>query len=331
MTASSAAPILELIRIQKRYGQVPALSGLDLRLERGEVYGFLGRNGAGKSTTLRIVMGITRADHGEVRLFGAASGAGDIRPRQRIGYVAQEQHFYDWMTPARLGAFVGAFYPTWDGARFQQLLRQLDVPDRKVRTLSGGTKVKLALALALAHRPELLVLDEPTAGLDPVARREFLEIVRELNVDREHATLFSSHLVDEVEQVATRVGIVEGGTMRYEGSPSELTSNARLVVLSSQHLQHLASLFPGHDALATATIAISSLPLQLLQARFSGDALEVTLWSQAPASLLALEALLPGIRHQPLSLEDAFIALVRTRAAADLQALAARQARQARP
>lgn len=220
--------VLETRGLAKRYGKVEALHALDLRVERGEVYGFLGRNGAGKSTTIRIVMGITRASAGSYHLFGQPGGA--IGLSQRIGYVAQEQNFYGWMTPSTLGRFVRGFYPTWDDGTYKGLIRSLEIPEgRKVRTFSGGMKVKLALALALAHHPDLLVLDEPTAGLDPVARREFLEMVRDQAERSGRTTFFSTHLIDEIELAAHRVGIVDGGRTRYEGSIQDLAARVRLL------------------------------------------------------------------------------------------------------
>jgi ABC-2 type transport system ATP-binding protein len=226
----SMEPILEARGLVKRYGGVSALEGLRLSVQRGEVYGFLGKNGAGKSTTIRILMGITQADRGEVRIFGEVARGAHVKLRERIGYVAQEQTFYGWMSARRLGSFAGAFYPTWSASEFEQRCRQLEVPlDRKVQTLSGGMRVKLALALALSHRPPLLILDEPTAGLDPVARREFLEIVRADARQTGRTTFFSTHLIDEVERVASRVGIVDGGRMRYEGSVEALAGLVRLV------------------------------------------------------------------------------------------------------
>ena len=223
-----AEPILEIDGLVKRYGTVEALSGLDLCVRRGEVYGFLGRNGAGKSTTIRIVMGITKPSSGSCRLFGQPGG--NVAARQRIGYVAQEQNFYGWMTPRSLGRFVRGFYPTWDEEAYASLVRNLDLPaDRKVRTFSGGMKVKLALALALAPNPELLVLDEPTAGLDPVARREFLEMVRDQAERSGRTTFFSTHLIDEIELAAHRVGIVDAGRTLYEGSVTELAARVRLL------------------------------------------------------------------------------------------------------
>lgn len=223
-------PILELRQLAKRYGGVQALSDLTLTVNEGEVYGFLGRNGAGKSTAIRIIMGITRASGGEVRLFGGEGQKDLIRLRQRIGYVAQEQNFYGWMTPLQLGRFLRGFYPTWDETEFLRLLTILDLPcKRKAQTFSGGMKVKLGLAAALAHRPGLLVLDEPTAGLDPVARREFLELVKAQAAATQRTTFFSTHLVDEVELAAARVGIVDGGRTFFEGTVESLRGRVRLL------------------------------------------------------------------------------------------------------
>ncbi len=224
------AVIVEVASLAKKYGKVEVLRGLDLLVSKGQVYAYLGRNGAGKTTTLRILVGITRPDSGTVRLFGRSIEGHHIELRQKVGYVAQEQNFYGWMTPHSLGRFVGGFYPTWDEPRYQQLLTLADLPqERKIRTFSGGMKARLALSVALAHRPPLLILDEPTAGLDPVARREFPGLVREQAEQQGHTTLFSSHLVDEVERVAGQVGIIESGRMVFEGPLNELSSQVRMV------------------------------------------------------------------------------------------------------
>jgi ABC-2 type transport system ATP-binding protein len=303
-------PVLELVAIRKRYARVSALEGLDLRLDRGQVYGFLGRNGAGKSTTLRLVMGITRPDQGTIKLFGSAVRPSDIAPRRRIGYVAQEQHFYAWMTPERLGAFVAAFYPSWDSAHYAALTRQFGVPPRKIGTFSGGTKVKLALALALAHRPELLVLDEPTAGLDAVVRREFIEIVRELGASGQHSTLFSSHLIGEVEELSQQVGIIEGGVMRYQGPLRDLAARVRSLHLPLEALEPFQG--AGRSQAEGVRTLLDALPIRLLRLFERGSHIELTLWSDVPDAFHALQARLPSASFKAMSLEDNFVALVRT-------------------
>jgi ABC-2 type transport system ATP-binding protein len=213
-----------------RYGRIRALDGLTLAVARGEIYGFLGRNGAGKTTTLRVLMGIVGADSGTIELFGEAMKRVSVATKRGIGYVSQEQNFYPWMTPLQLGRFVAAFYPTWDQGEYSRLLRVLDVPpDRRSGVLSGGTRTKLGLALALAPRPPLLLLDEPTAGLDPVARREFNDLVAKMAAERGTTVFLSSHLVDEVEGIATRVGIVQVGRTSIEGRVDELRERVRRV------------------------------------------------------------------------------------------------------
>ena len=222
--------VIEVEGLCKSYGPTEVLKGLDLSVERGQIYGFLGRNGAGKSTCIRILVGILVIDKGQVRLFGEPMGTGNISLRSRIGYVAQEQNFYPWMTPRALGDFVRGFYPNWVDQLYDSLLSSLELPrDRKVGAFSGGMKAKQALALALSHRPPLLILDEPTAGLDPVARREFFRIVREETKEHGTTILFSSHLITEVERVSNQLGIIDGGVTHYQGSVTELALRVKSV------------------------------------------------------------------------------------------------------
>jgi ABC-2 type transport system ATP-binding protein len=224
----SAAFRLE--NVTRRFGRVQALDGLSLTVQPGEVYGFLGRNGAGKTTTLRILMGILKPDSGTLELLGERVQRVSVQHKQRIGYVSQEPTFYPWMTAHDLGRFVGGLYPTWDAAEFTRLLKLLDVPaDRRAAELSGGTRAKLGLALALAPRPPLLLLDEPTAGLDPVARREFNDLLVQLQRERGATVFFSSHLVGEVEQLSHRVGIIQAGRARFEGSLELLRASVKRV------------------------------------------------------------------------------------------------------
>ena len=282
---------IRLTDLRVRYGRVPALDGLSLAVERGEIYGFLGRNGAGKTTTLRVLMGIVGADSGTIELFGQPMKRVSVETKRSIGYVSQEQNFYPWMTPAQLGRFVGAFYPTWDDAEYFRLLQVLDVPpDRRSGVLSGGTRTKLGLALALAPRPPLLLLDEPTAGLDPVARREFNDLVARMAAERGTTVFLSSHLVDEVEGIATRVGIVQAGRTRIEGRVDELRERVRHV-----RSDVLLELPPGFT-------------------RVRGE-----VW-QADGALWAAASWPEGTSVAPLPLEEIFLALARTDAPADVAA-----------
>src|SRR5690606_10142253 len=222
---------IRLDDLRVRYGRVRALDGLTLAVPRGEIYGFLGRNGAGKTTTLHALMGIVRPAGGGIELLGRRMRRVPVAIKRSIGYVSQEQSFYPWMTAARLGAFVASFYPTWDDEEVRRLLRVLDIPtDRRSAELSGGSRVKLALALALAPRPPLLLLDEPTSGLDPVGRAEFNDLVSAMAAERGTSVFFSSHLVDEVESIATHVGIIQAGRICVEGRVDDLRRCVRRVV-----------------------------------------------------------------------------------------------------
>lgn len=210
------------------FGSFRAVNKLNLDVREGEIYGFLGRNGAGKTTTIRMLMGIIRPQSGEIELLGKRGRRLDSNAKQEIGYVSQYQYFYPWMTCQRLGRFVSGFYKKWDREEFARLLRVLDLPPkRKISHLSGGMRMKLALAVALAHHPSLLVLDEPTSGLDPVARREFLDTIHRQARTHNRTTFFSSHLIDEVERVADRVGILHRGELLYEGDIATLQDSVR--------------------------------------------------------------------------------------------------------
>jgi ABC-2 type transport system ATP-binding protein len=287
----AAAPVVLRTRnLTRSFGKVRAVDDIDLEVPQGAIYGFLGRNGAGKTTTLRMLMGVLRPDRGEIELLGRRSVRIRSAQKRLIGYVSQEQFFYPWMTAERLGAFVGSFYPTWDRTEFNRLLALLDVPpQRKAIDLSGGTRSKLALALALAHRPALLLLDEPTSGLDPVARREFLEILAHESKRLGQTALFSSHLVDEVQFVAQRVGILDEGRLLYQGAIDGLLERVRRITWHPEVHQ----LPPGFRALrADLDLAAADAVLEA----------EPSAWAEHAAAFAGVER---------LTLEDVFLAMVR--------------------
>ncbi|HKP61713.1 MAG TPA: ABC transporter ATP-binding protein [Polyangiales bacterium] len=274
---------IRLEGLRRRYGRVHALDGLNVSARPSEVYGFLGRNGAGKTTTLRILMGIVPADSGQIHLFGERIERVSVAVKRGIGYVSQEQNFYPWMTARQLGDFVAAFYPSWDAHEYERMLGVLDVaPNQRSVELSGGTRTKLALALALAPRPPLLLLDEPTAGLDPVARREFHDLVSEVVRERGVTVFLSSHLVDEVEDIATRVGIIQAGRMRVEGDVPRLRETVRRVRTSEPYVP----------------------PAGFTQVRND-------IWEADPERWSAAEWP-EGVTIEALSLEDIFLAFART-------------------
>ena len=198
--------------------RVEVLKGLDLTVHEGDIVGCLGRNGAGKSTLIRVLMGIVKPDQGQVEVLGLTPHKDVVALRQQIGYLAQEQNFYPWMSTIAIGKFTSRFYPGWDNQGYSRFLDLFELPlKRAVGQFSIGMKAKLALALALASQPRLLLLDEPAAGLDPVARREFLEQVNIQSRMLGTTTFFSSHLIDDIEHIADRVCIIEKGKTFYQG------------------------------------------------------------------------------------------------------------------
>jgi len=289
--------VLEVRGLRRHFGKVPAVDGVDLNVHEGQIYGFLGVNGAGKTTTIRILLGIIAAEAGTISLLGETTRRTSVVQKRRIGYVSQEQNFYPWMTGHALGRFVGAFYPTWDAAEFIRLLGVLEVPgDRRVSQLSGGMRAKLALALALAPRPAVLILDEPTAGLDPLARREFMQLIVAQARQHRRTTFFSSHLIDEVERCADCVGIIDQGRMRYEGTLESLRTTVRRVRVADG-----AVFNPPPDFECWQDEALDGLRLWVLR---------------APEESWGALALPPGATVEAISLEDAFIACVGSRVVA---------------
>ena len=295
-----AEPLLRTHDLSLRYGSNQAVDKLSLTVNRGEIYGFLGRNGAGKTSTIRMIMGICRPDSGLIEFRGSKVRRIGKREKHEIGYVSQEQFFYPWMTCERIGSFVGGLYRTWDAGEFRRLLSVLDLPPkRRIAHLSGGMKVKLALALALAHRPTILILDEPTAGLDPVARREFLEIIRQQAKEHARTTFFSSHLIGEVERVADRVGIIHRGRLEFEGPLELLREEVREVALTQ--IEELSQQNGEHALLEKAR----ATGLRFLRRGF-GEVPTFLFHGSRDVWRVATEA---GITSTELSLEDAFIGL----------------------
>ncbi len=210
----SDALVIETSGLRKTYGSVEAVRGMNLQVRTGSIHGFLGRNGAGKSTTIKILLGMARASSGVAKVFGLAADSpeGSVAIRQRTAFAGEEKDLYDFMTVAEIIRFTAAFYPNWRSDLEQRYLRSFDLPlDRKIKELSKGMRTKLALLLALARGAELLILDEPTSGLDPAVTEEVLQALV-AHAGREGQTVFfSSHQIAEVDQIADSVTIVDRG------------------------------------------------------------------------------------------------------------------------
>jgi ABC-type multidrug transport system ATPase subunit len=206
-------PVARLDRVTKSYGSHVALRDVSLEVPPGVVFALLGENGAGKTTALKLLLGLEQPDEGRAEVLGRDSGREGLEIRRRVGYVSERPALYEWMTVAEIGWFTAGFF---DGAflpRYRELIAQYDLPaDRKLKALSKGMRAKVALSLALAHEPTLLVLDEPTSGLDTMVRREFLESMVDL-AGAGRTVLLSSHQIAEVERVADYVAIISHGRL----------------------------------------------------------------------------------------------------------------------
>jgi ABC-2 type transport system ATP-binding protein len=267
-----------------------------LNVPAGSVYGLLGRNGAGKSTAIKMLMGMVRPDSGTATLLGEDAGTLSNDTRARIAYLAEGHPLYGWMTIEDAVRFTRAFYPRWNDMLVDQILEHFELSRRqKFRRLSRGQQAQVSLALAVAPDPELLVLDDPTLGLDTVVRRDFLESLIQIIQRQGRTILFSSHILGDVERVADRIGIMIGGVLRVDCRTETFRESIRKIVLE----------FIGSPP--------DALPIPgLVSCRQVGNNLEVVLVGYDDEQREAVEQLRPqSIEVLDLNLEDAFIEYTR--------------------
>ena len=230
----AGTPIVVTHRLSKRYGSTEALRDLDLQIERGEVFGYLGPNGAGKTTTLRLLLGLLRPTSGGAEIDGLDTWSESVEVRRRVGYLSGEPALYGNLTGAQHIEYLGRLRRVSAQAAANRLAERLSLDlGRPARELSKGNRQKLALLLALMAQPELLVLDEPTGGLDPLAQQEFHALMRE-HTQRGGTVLLSSHVLSEVQRIADRVGVLREG---------ELIALERLDDLRERSLHHIRATF----------------------------------------------------------------------------------------
>lgn len=284
-------------RLTKDYDGRRVVDGLGLRIPAGSVYGFLGRNGAGKSTTIKMLMGMVRPSFGRISLMGHDLAALPMEAKGRIAYLAEGHPLYGWMTIAEAARFASAFHHArWDRAMFERVLDHFELSGRaKIRRLSNGQRANVALALAIAPDPDLLVLDDPTLGLDTVARHDFLLSMIHLVQRRGRTILFSSHILADVERVADRIGVLVNGVLRVDCPTERFKEGVSRVVLE---FAGEPPAFPGCRG--------------LVQAWQVGRRLELVVVDFGPEQQAAIEALRPKSWDVAgLNLEDAFVAYTR--------------------
>jgi ABC-2 type transport system ATP-binding protein len=215
---SVGEPVIDVSGLTRRFGGKTALDSVSVSLPRGAVYGLVGANGAGKTTLIKHILGLLRAESGSVRVFGLDPVAEPVAVLSRIGYLSEENDLPGWMRVDELLRYSRAFDPAWDDGYMEELRQAFALdPAAKIKTLSKGQKARAGLLIALAYRPELLVLDEPSSGLDPIVRRDILGAVIRTIADEGRTVLFSSHLLEEVERVADHVTMIDQGRIVLSG------------------------------------------------------------------------------------------------------------------
>ncbi len=226
--------VLETKALTKYYDSTLAVDHIDLKIPCGCICGFVGRNGAGKTTAIKLMLGLLRPTAGSSRLLGCDSTALTPAIRQRIGYVTEGHRLFRWMSIGGLEKFQRSFFPKqWDDKFFADMIEYFNLPKKqKIKHLSNGQRAQVSLALALAPNPELLIMDDPTLGLDAAIRRQFLEGMIELIMRQGRTVLFSSHILGDVERVSDRIVVIDKGVLRANCSLEQFQKAIKKVILS---------------------------------------------------------------------------------------------------
>ncbi|WP_288381913.1 ABC transporter ATP-binding protein [uncultured Massilia sp.] len=238
--------VIETADLNLAYRGKQAIDKLSLRLPRGGVHAIVGANGAGKSTLFRVLLGFACADSGSARVLGCDSRAIPPQLRARIGFVNEEHTLPAWMRVRELAAMQGRLYAGWSETRYRQVLANFNVGDaQKIGELSRGERAGVSLALALAQGPELLILDEPTLGLDVVAKRAFLDALLQTSLDDGATVVYCSHQMEEIERVADNLVIMERGVLRHMSPPGDFCERVALWIADFPFKQPDAGHLPG--------------------------------------------------------------------------------------
>lgn len=306
--------VIETFNLTKTYKDIQALSSLDLKVRHNSIFGFLGPNGAGKTTTIKLMLGLTRPSAGSATIFGMDSEAHSVDIRARIGYLPQEPHFYEYMTARETLSFTARFFFKGPAKaieeRVSEMLELVDLAnkaDRPIKTFSGGERQRLGIAQAQVNYPDLLILDEPAASLDPLGRRDVLEVMSKL---RKYATIFySTHILDDVQRVSDTVVILNKGRLVAQGPIEELLAGSEGVI----YIVHMKG-----DADA-ALKSIQSQPWvgAIKTSQHNDESVwQVSVTDPAPAEAQLLKLLVNGpvmvteFRRKQYELEDVFMQVV---------------------
>jgi ABC-2 type transport system ATP-binding protein len=283
-------------RLTKYFGGRRVVNGLNLQVREGSVYALLGRNGAGKSTTIRMLLGLLKPDFGTAELLGEEVSQITPATRAQIGWVGEGHPLYRWMTVEGAIRFVRPFYQQWNGDFVDQVLDHFDIPKKKrLSKLSNGQRAQVSLALAVAPDPKLLILDDPTIGLDAVVRRDFLESIIQIIQQQGRTILFSSHILSDVDRVADHIGILSDGVLRVDCPTEHFRESIRKVVMEFAEPLKEPPACPG-----------------LLSSSASGERVELVIVNYGDEHRAYIDSLSPrSMDVLEFNLEDAFVAYTR--------------------
>jgi len=289
MQAQLNAPV-QIQGLSKSFNGQAVLNNLDWQITPGSIVGLLGRNGAGKSTLIECLLGLRDVDGGQSSLYGEAAGQLSAVTRARLGYVPQRSDLFEWLTARQMLAYFQLLYPRWNEGKVQSLMQAWELPfDKVISKLSVGQKQRLSIIRALAHDPELLILDEPVSSLDPAGRRDFLRELIERVIEKQTTIIFSTHILSDLERVAMDVAFLNGGKIVHQQALDDMMDNTVRVSAAPAVLQQLQ-------------------PVKVL--RQTGIAIgEGKLFAQFNTEQLRALETRQDIRVDRLSLEDLFIEL----------------------
>jgi ABC-2 type transport system ATP-binding protein len=285
---------IETRRLVKRFGRADALNGLDLRVPQGAVYALLGRNGAGKSTLIQLLMGMLEPTTGLISVLDLDPSRDGVKLKQRLGYIPERLPMYDWMTVGEILRFVAGFYTNWSSEDEAALVAKFRIKrDQKVGALSRGNRALLSLVIAMAHRPELVLLDECTSGMDAIARREFERSVIDALQEGGRTILFAGHQIDEMERICDWVGVLNDGRMLVEMPLDDLKASVQMLRFAADG--QVPDALPG---------------CAILTRRSLGNDLLLTVRLNHPRAPFPSISDATVLEIIPMSLEEIFVALV---------------------
>lgn len=235
---------IEMSDIKKSFKDF-TIENFNLKVEKGFITGFIGPNGSGKTTTIKLIMNLIKPENGNIKIFGKDVKNNEEEIRERIGFVYAENTYYDHLTVKQTGDLIAPFYRKWDTNIFLSYVTLFQLPkNKKVKTLSTGMKTKLSLAIALSHSADLIILDEPTSGLDPIVRSEVLNILYEIIQDENKTVLFSSHITSDLDKIADTIAFINNGKLIFNQAKDDILLKYKIVKGPSSILDNeLRSLF----------------------------------------------------------------------------------------